>query len=154
MSGASYRIRAMDDDEAETVAALVRRVFEAFNSAQYGDNPQRFLDEVNAEAALDLLDDGVLLVAVDIEDEIAGVIALDQEDHIEWLFVDPVHHRRGVAQSLWETLLLWREEADVITVNASDYAEPWYEKMGFVLEPGHKSMTTGAEIKRMVWRRG
>lgn len=144
----------MEDDEAEAVAALVRRVFDAFNRAQYGENPERFLEDVNAETALDLLDDGIVLVGSDTKDEIAGVIALDAQDHIEWLFVDPAHHRRGVAQSLWETLLLWREDADIITVNASDYAEPWYEKMGFAFEPGHKSLTTGAEIKRMVWRRG
>lgn len=143
----------MADEEAEAVAALVRRVFDAFNRAQYDDNPGRFLNEATAEKALDLLDEGVVLVALDAADEVVGVIALDRLDHIEWLFVEPAHHRRGVARSLWETLLLWRPDADAITVNASDYGVGWYEAMGFVLVPGRRSLTTGAEIKHMVWRR-
>lgn len=126
-------------------------VFRQFNAAQYGGNPERFTDTATPERLEDLVDEGLVLVAVSSDDTIAGVIAFEGETHLEWLFVDPVHHRRGVATTLWETARLWLEP-DEVTVNASDYAEPWYVARGFAHEPGHVSETTGAPIKRMVWR--
>lgn len=152
MSGASYRIRAMEDDEADAAAALVRRVFDEFNRAQYPKD--RPIEEPSAEKARELAAQGVVLLAIAADDSIVGVLALDGEDHLEWLFVDPAHHRRGVATTLWETLLLWRPGAESFTVNASDYAIGWYETLGWTHDPGHKSRTTGAPIKRMIWRRG
>lgn len=153
MSGAAYRVREMDGDEAEAVSRLVLSVFRQFNAAQYGDAPERFTDNATPERMEELAEDGLMLVAVSADDAIAGVIGFEGAAHLELLFVDPAHHRRGIATTLWETALIWLEP-DEVTVNASDYAEPWYLARGFAHEPGHVSAQTGAPIKRMVWRAG
>jgi len=152
-AGAAYRVREMDGEEAEAVSRLVLSVFRQFNVVQYGDNPERFTDSATPERIEELAEDGLVLVAVSSDDTIAGVIGFEGAAHLELLFVDPNHQRAGIATTLWETALMWLEP-DEVTVNASDYAEPWYVARGFAHEPGHVSATTGAPIKRMVWRAG
>jgi len=153
MSGGAYRVREMEPDEEEAVLRLVLSVFRQFNGAQYGDHPERFTDNMTPERLEELADEGLVLVALSSDDTVAGVIAFEGRTHLELLFVDPAHHRQGVATTLWETARLWLEP-DEVTVNASDYAEPWYLARGFAHEAGHVSARSGAPIKRMVWRAG
>lgn len=150
---AAYRVRDVAAEDHEAVLALVRRVFSAFNAAQYGDRPDRFLDQVTDVVLGDLAKQGATLVACSADGEIVGVIALNVGEHLEWLFVEAAHHRRGIARLLWDALLERRPDAQRITVNASDHGAPWYEAIGFAHERGHVSRSTGAEVRRMVWRR-
>ena len=66
---------------------------------------------------------------------LAGVVGIRAATHLQYLFVARSHQRTGLARRLWE---LARTEAirggntvGRFTVNASGYAVPAYERMGF-----------------------
>jgi GNAT superfamily N-acetyltransferase len=69
------------------------------------------------------------------EGSIVGVVATRDNKHLYHLFVAESHQRRGLARVLW--CVAW--EACVVagnpgefTVNSSQYALPFYEKLGFI----------------------
>ncbi len=78
---------------------------------------------------------GMAYYVADIDGLIAGFIAIRENKHIFHMFVDKAFHRQGIAKALWQVA---REAAidagnpGVFTVNASNYAMPVYEAMGFV----------------------
>ena len=67
--------------------------------------------------------------------ELVGVVALRAATHLQYLFVAKSHQRAGLARRLWQ---LARRDAirdgnavGRFTVNASGYAVPAYERLGF-----------------------
>lgn len=69
-----------------------------------------------------------------IDDVIAGVCAIRRGNHLYSLFTDAAFHRRGVARKLWERALrdIRDNGYEEVTVKASNYAVPAYERLGFV----------------------
>lgn len=69
-----------------------------------------------------------------IDDVIAGVCAIRRGNHLYSLFTDSAFHRRGVARNLWERALEDIRDSGYVevTVRASNYAAPAYERLGFV----------------------
>lgn len=69
------------------------------------------------------------------ESGICGLIAVRDLTHVFHLFVHADAHGRGVARSLWEHVR-GRSVATTFTVNASTFAVPVYERLGFVATSG------------------
>ncbi|MGK7295082.1 MAG: GNAT family N-acetyltransferase [Candidatus Wenzhouxiangella sp. M2_3B_020] len=98
---------------------------------------EHLLADLLPEAVEARMRKGAPHLAAEIDGEIVGMIAMTGESHVYQLFVDERHHRKGIARALWERA---RDEAisetDVaaFTVNASRYAVPFYERLGFVAE--------------------
>ena len=70
-----------------------------------------------------------------VEADIIGVIAIRPPCHIALLFVDKEHHRRGIARSLFVTVLSDKQIVmghGAVTVNSSPYAVEAYRHLGFV----------------------
>jgi GNAT superfamily N-acetyltransferase len=68
-------------------------------------------------------------------DDIIGVIAIRPPCHIALLFVDKEYHRRGIARSLFMTVLSDKQVVighSAVTVNSSPYAVEAYRHLGFV----------------------
>jgi ribosomal protein S18 acetylase RimI-like enzyme len=66
--------------------------------------------------------------------EIAGFIAIRDNSHVFHLFTDKRWHRQGLARRLWDVAraaALERGAGGAFTVNASNYAVPVYEALGF-----------------------
>ena len=70
-----------------------------------------------------------------IDGELAGVVAMRDNTHLFHMFVPRALHRRGMARRLWQAV----RDASIaggnttgFTVNASLYALPLYERLGFV----------------------
>ncbi len=126
----------MRPGEEETVCALVHRSFARFVAPDLPpEGVQEFLAYADAEAlARRVLEGAAVLVAVH-GDRMAGMIELRGSDHIALLFVDASFHGRGLARALFEqALVVAREHRPPpahLTVNASRYAVPVYEKLGF-----------------------
>ncbi|MEZ5705759.1 MAG: GNAT family N-acetyltransferase [Burkholderiaceae bacterium] len=68
-----------------------------------------------------------------LEDHLCGVLGMRDGQHLHHLFVPTAMHRRGIARSLWaHALAALPHSSDIeITVNASPYAVPAYERLGF-----------------------
>ena len=66
---------------------------------------------------------------------LAGVVGVRGGTHLYSLFVAKSHQRAGLARRLWELARLdasrGRNAAGRFTVNASSYAVPAYERLGF-----------------------
>jgi len=66
---------------------------------------------------------------------LAGVVAVRAATHLQYLFVARSHQHAGLARRLWERARLEAirggNAAGRFTVNASAYAVPAYERLGF-----------------------
>ncbi|MDO4492872.1 MAG: GNAT family N-acetyltransferase [Clostridia bacterium] len=67
-----------------------------------------------------------------------GVLAVRPEDgHICYCFVDPGMHRRGIGTALFAHAL-GELKLGTMTVNASPYGVPFYERLGFRATAGEQ----------------
>ena len=69
----------------------------------------------------------------EIDGVVVGFITLTPSGHIEWTYTHKDYQRRGIASALYEYL---EERAEAqklsrLTVNASKFARPFFEKQGF-----------------------
>jgi len=116
---------------------LVWRVFEEFEAPEYSEEGiEEFQEFIALDAMLQRLKEKKLCLWGCFEGEnITGVIAARQPCHISLLFVDKAYHRRGIARSLYDTVLAhytMNSSYNEVTVNSSPYAVEAYKRMGFV----------------------
>lgn len=99
------------------------------------DAARQFVRDNDEDALRGFLAAGMRYHVAERDGQIVGFVALRAQKHLYHLFVDKQYHRQGIATALWEVA---RQEAlaagnpGVFTVNASNYALPVYQKMGFV----------------------
>ncbi len=77
---------------------------------------------------------GMVYYVAENAGEITGFIAIRENKHVFHMFVDKTHHRQGIAKALWQTARQAALDAGnpgVFTVNASTFALPVYESLGF-----------------------
>jgi GNAT superfamily N-acetyltransferase len=133
----SCRIQKMEaNDNLQEALELVWKVFLEFEAPEYCEQGiSEFHDFIQVDSIRKKLLDGEFLLWAGYEDDrIVGVIAVRPPFHISLLFVDPQFHRRGIARSLFETVLevCKRNGHTEITVNSSPYAVKIYRRLGFV----------------------
>ncbi|MGK7294781.1 MAG: GNAT family N-acetyltransferase [Candidatus Wenzhouxiangella sp. M2_3B_020] len=134
------RIRRCTLGDAQTLSRLMTASADRFVAHEFSESGRdHLLADLLPEAVAARMRDGAHHFAAEIDGELVGMIALTGESHVYQLFVDEDHHRQGIARALWER---GRDEAlaettvDAFTVNASRYAVPFYEKLGFEAESG------------------
>lgn len=119
---------------------LVLRVFIEFDAPYYEQEAViHFKEDIkqilaNATYARDIQQGKYLLLLALDGDRIVGVIGNRAKgDEIGTLFVDGEYHRQGVATELMNRMVceLKLRRFDRITVDASPYGFPFYEKFGF-----------------------
>ncbi len=94
-----------------------------------------FLRENDEDGLRNYLAAGHVYHVAEEEGEIAGFIAIRANTHLFHLFVDKRWHGQGLARRLWQTAraaAVTRGGDGGFTVNASNYAVPAYEALGFV----------------------
>lgn len=132
----SVTIRLATENNAEAIAALIRRVSHYFLSDPSGAGAEGFLASLSPTAVAGYIaDPGFRYIAAFVGDQLVGVAALRDDRHIYHLFVSPEHHRRGIATRLWLDLAsraLAAGNTAGFTVNASIFAVPVYARWGFV----------------------
>jgi GNAT superfamily N-acetyltransferase len=133
----SIEIRDATVDDAKRISALLTELAQEFIVRDFTDAGRAHLlahfsvPEMPArlrspEYRFQVADDGTALV---------GVVAVRAATHLQYLFVAKSHHRRGLARRLWSTARLGAIDGGTsdatFTVNASAYATPAYERLGF-----------------------
>jgi ribosomal protein S18 acetylase RimI-like enzyme len=128
-------IRPLDPADIPAAAALLRRAAETF-----------FLHESAPEDAADVLaqhdaaglrrnlDAGYVYRVAIVDGVVAGFIGVRDRTHLYHLFVDAAYQRRGIARALWDAGLaaaLGPGHPGYFTVNASNFAVPFYVSLGF-----------------------
>lgn len=124
------------NDNLQEAMELVWKVFQQFEAPEYCEEGiSEFHDFIQVDSIRQkLLAKEFFLWAAYEGEQIVGVMAVRPPFHISLLFVDPQFHCRGIARSLFETVLevCKRNGYTEITVNSSPYAVKIYRRLGFV----------------------
>ncbi len=137
-------VRKLERTEYPEAASLVRRVFDMYVAPDYPqEGRDTFYEYLDQFIAADADEMGPVFGYLR-EGKLAGVLAVRGIDHISLLFVAPEYHRTGVARALFNELKKEAAAAGAmeITVNASRYGMPAYEKLGFFVQ-GEERMQNG-----------
>lgn len=130
------QIRPVEQGDIPAVACLFKvlaREFIVHESTPEG--AATFMRENDEEAIRRYIEAGHVYHVADSDGEIAGFIAVRDRSHLFHMFVGVKWQRQGVAKRLWTVA---RQAAidsggsGSFTVNASNFAIPVYEAMGFV----------------------
>ena len=146
--------RPMNPGEEEAVCGLVARVFGEFVGQGYSEEGrQEFLKYVQPDILLARSAAGHVILLAIVDGENVGMIEMRGPDHVSLLFVEPRHHRRGIARGLLQHVLdlSLHDKPDLreVSVNSSPYAVPAYERLGFRCI-GPSEVKNGIEFVPMV----
>jgi GNAT superfamily N-acetyltransferase len=136
MNPASITVRPILSGEEEQVSGLILRLFHEFVAHEYSQEGQERFSTYVTPAALRQRSehDHFMLVALKGE-EVIGAIEIRQSRHLSLLFVDQRFQRKGIARRLLEKALTRVHSENpmlaCLSVNASRYAVPAYERLGF-----------------------
>ncbi|WP_371372763.1 GNAT family N-acetyltransferase [Sporomusa aerivorans] len=126
-------IKLNEIDKAQT---LIKSVFDKYIAPGYSpEGIRHFYEFITLEAIISRLITKSFMLAARTENEIIGVAEIRDYSHISLLFTAEAYHGNGVARTLIRTAidkcLQKNKELKSITVKASPYAVPIYEKLGF-----------------------
>jgi ribosomal protein S18 acetylase RimI-like enzyme len=138
----------MRDDDAEAVSLLIHRTFRHYIADTYtARGIKHFLKHTSKRAMLRRIRKNQLIVVAETDGTISGMIAVRKRNHITLLFVAPEFHRNGIGTRLSRDALnrMKATTPDIrsVTVNSSQYALPFYTKLGFTVKRSaylHKGM--------------
>jgi ribosomal protein S18 acetylase RimI-like enzyme len=120
----AYIIRRALPEDIRPALDLALKVFIEYEMPDYAPEALE-----NFKRSMDI---SRMFVALDGE-KVVGLINERGNGHVSMLFVDEKCHRRGVATALMNEMVdaLKREGIARITLNASPYGIPFYERYGF-----------------------
>ena len=139
----SYRIRLFREDDADALAAIAVRAIELIGPRAYSRN------QVAAWAArhgddryfIDLVRDGqTIFIAADEGDQPCAYTLLEVPEadgcHVDHLYCDPDHTRRGLAEQLLARAERFARDARAprLYTEASELARPAFERAGYRVE--------------------
>jgi predicted GNAT family N-acyltransferase len=130
-------LRLMRTGEEIEVSNLVARSFNEFVAPDFPDEGiDEFFSYANPRALQKRSEGSHFVLVAESDGVIAGMIEIREMKHISMLFVDKAYHRRGVGNELLMAALdkikLESRPPDMLTVNSSRFAVPFYERLGFV----------------------
>lgn len=129
-------IEKYNQGELFEINRLIRSVYDEFVAPDYCDTGnQLFYDYISTNNMEKRIADGTdQIYTAKINGMIAGVIAFKNLSHLSLLFVSKQYHGQGIARKMFNhhAGFIVSEKIDEITVNASPYSKPIYEKLGFM----------------------
>jgi ribosomal protein S18 acetylase RimI-like enzyme len=128
-------LREMTDADIGAVARLLEALAREYFLANCSpEQAATFVRDNDAAAIRRLVAQGYAYHVAEIDGQLAGFIAVREQRHVFHLFVAADCHRRGVGRRLWEhakAAAVSTGGDGSFTVNASNYAVPMYESLGF-----------------------
>ena len=134
---AKKEIRQLQGQDLEEALALVWEVFAEFEAPTFTDEGiEEFWRFIDLEYMTMQVGEGAMTFWGAFEDDcLIGVCAFRGLDHISLLFVDGEYQRRGVGTMLVKKAVQDCKALDpsisAITVNSSEYGQPFYAALGF-----------------------
>ncbi|MHB1150956.1 MAG: GNAT family N-acetyltransferase [Eubacteriales bacterium] len=132
-----YIIRQVKPEEVRAALDLARSVFMEYVAPDYSEEGiQQFItDCINNEQYIENYVTGRHLMFGAFDGErIIGLISERGNGRISIVFVDKAYHRQGVATAVMEKMVvaLKLQSFDIITLDSSPYAVPFYHHFGFI----------------------
>lgn len=131
----SPALRPMLPEDVAVLAAIFAAAVEELTSDDYSEAQQAaWIGVVDDEAAFGKRLQTQLTLVATLQSSPVGFASLKGADHIDQLYVHPSAAGRGVATLLCDALerLAGARGAKVLTVDASDTAEEFFKKRGYV----------------------
>ncbi|MGE5450276.1 MAG: cysteine-rich CWC family protein [Acidobacteriota bacterium] len=141
-------IRPATVQDSAQISALISGVARYFTLHPQGVGAEAFLVSMSADAIAGYIQDPGFhyLVAWAPDGSMAGAAALRSDNHLFHLFVSPAWQRQGVATQLWQAVWDYAREqgraGKAFSVNATPYAVPFYQRLGFAVS-GERVETRG-----------
>jgi len=131
-----YEIGSLDNTHAAEASAVIQESFLALAAADWQPDARSVFLAATAPASLQNRLKTMTFAAAAFSDQgIAGVILMPSPSLLGLLFVRPRWLRLGIGQALWETARAHIEarfpEVNTVELNATPYAVPFYESVGF-----------------------
>jgi hypothetical protein len=122
--------------DAPAIVALIDDLMPFLTLHPDGAGAEKFIEHCRQPAIEGYLSQSrYAYLLAHIDGELAGVVAMRDNTHLFHMFVPRALHQRGMARRLWQAV----RDASIaggnttgFTVNASLYALPLYERLGFV----------------------
>jgi GNAT superfamily N-acetyltransferase len=119
------------------VSNLVARSFNEFVAPDFPDEGiDEFFSYANPRALQKRSEGSHFVLVAESDGVIAGMIEVKEMRHISMLFVYKAFHRKGIGKELFNAALERIKSIDhspeMLTVNSSRFAVPFYERLGFV----------------------
>ncbi len=148
------RYRSLAEGDLPAVCELVERVFDGFIAPEYSEEGIReFRRYIQPEAFMERMHAGHFSLIAETAGRIIGMVEIRGCNHISLFFVDPQFHKRGIGRELFrqaeQTCRKENPNIREISVNASSYAMPVYEKLGF-RRVGEKQVRNGIGFIPMI----
>jgi len=147
----SIRIRAYREADALAVGRLIQETFRTFNLSYAAPDEQEKLlgpfrhahsdDPTHQQRIAEVIEAPMVLVAEDSDtSELVGVLRA-RPGRLHSLFVRSSHHRQGIGRRLMERLEreTIQRGGEKITMQATLFAVPFYERLGYVRSTGIRS---------------
>ena len=148
-------IRPATLNDADAISALIKSVAHVFTLHPNGHGAERFLQGMEPAGIAGCIAAPDFLYCVgEVDQQLAGLVALRAHRHLHHLFVGPAWQGRGLSRQLWQHVqqaALAAGQHQGVTVNATPYAVPVYERFGF--QPtGPRVEAQGIAFVPMAWR--
>jgi len=147
MSGAAPALRPFLPSDTPVLAAIFAAAVEQLTGDDYSEAQQQAWAAVaDDEEAFGKNLAGELTLIATLQNAPVGFASLKGKDHIDMLYVHPGAAGQGVASALCDALekLAGGRGAKNLTVDASDNAEPFFKKRGYVAKQ-RNSVTVNGE---------
>lgn len=128
-------IRNATAEDASAISRLIGSVARFFTLQPDGAGAENFLKTISTDSVTGYLTDPrFAYFKAEQDGTLAGVVALRDASHLYHLFVDASFQRQGLSRQLWDHARAAVGDANPgnFTVNSTPYAQPVYERFGFV----------------------
>ena len=126
------KITRMSAEDVNAAFSVIKTAFEQFVAPGYArEGILEFYKFANPLAISRRLQENLLLSAKMPDGRIVGMIEVKNLNHISLLFVHPQQHKQGIARQLVSRAETICGPHTTLEVNASPYAVPAYERLGF-----------------------
>ena len=132
----AYRIRAFREDDADALAAIATRAIRVIGPRGYSSDQVGVWAGRHGDPAKYIERDqsgDILLVAADHADAARAYAILERDGHLDHLYCDPDHTRRGLAERLLAEAESAARSMNVarLYTEASELARPAFERAGY-----------------------
>ena len=134
------RIRAALLTDSKDISELISGLSAKFITGEFSSvGRAHLLDTMTPQAIEKFIQSGYRYHVAEMDDNLVGVVAVKDNKHLYHLFVAEEYQRQGIARILWQLAMkecLNNGNTGEFTVNSSEYAQEFYERLGFVARPG------------------
>lgn len=147
-------IRKLEAADCIAASRLINVVAETYVAPDFSAQGMRhFLAYVRPSALYERLEAGALLLGTFADEQLIAVLEIRDGSHISLLFTASEWHGRGLAKKLLQKALdqitATYGMPKALTVNASPYAVPIYQKLGFAI-CGQEDIRNGVRFIPMI----